>query len=427
MKRSRTPLVLVAGLSRSRTHAAATALLDASVGTVAVHADLGDVGSGVVVRTVREHRPGGVTEARTAVELAHGCLSCTLRLDLLPLLRDLARRDGVTRIVVQLDPALDPEHLCWAVDAVVLDDEPAGPPETAGDSVEVAAVVAVVDRETWLADVAGDDGLADRGLGGEPDDERGVAQVLVGQAAFADVVLLAGDAPDAWADARLTAVLDRLAPGAPRGELADADPDLLIAELAPGARRGRPTTAHDPLLAGEPPLTEDAGVQLVPFSAQRPFSPGRLHDALDVLLDGVVTGRGRIWLASQPDQVIWLESAGGGLRVAAAGPWLATLGDDPDAWADVDPERRAAAGLRWHPLHGDRATELVVLTAGQPADRITAALTAALLTDAELAGGPDAWLRLPDPFGAWHEDPCEATGPRDDAGLQTGNREEQSE
>ena len=413
MNSSRTPLVLVTGLDRDLTARAATPLLD-SPGTVVVHHDVRGLGQGVVVRTLREQRATGVVESTAAIELAHGCLSCTLRLDLLPLLRTLAQRDDVTRIVLQLDPALEPEHLCWAFDEVVLDDvadDEEG--ETAGDWVEVAGVLAALDAASWLDAATGEETLEDHDLAATMDDERTLAQVAVGQLAAADAVLLAGEPEDAWTAARLTAVLDRLVPGAPRGRLGTTHPDALLAGLPATAKRGRMPTPHDALLAGQPPLDAVADVQLVRFSATRPFSPERLHDEIDVLLTGVVGSRGRLWLASQPDRAIWLESAGGGLRIGDAGPWLATLGDDAELWSQVDPERSAAAALRWDPVHGDRDVELVVLTHRQPAELITAALTAALLTDAELAAGEDTWRALPDPFGAWHSDPCEASSPAD--------------
>ena len=426
MNSARTPLVLVTGLDRGLTAQAATPLLDRP-GTVVVHHDVSALGQGVVVRTTRERRATGVVESTAAVELAHGCLSCTLRLDLLPLLRSLAQRDDVTRIALQLDPALEPEHLCWAFDEVVLDevadDEVADDEdgETAGDWVEVAGVLAVLDAAGWLDAATGEETLDDRGLAATAEDERTLAQVAVGQLTAADAVLLAGEPDDAWTAVRLTAVLDRLAPGAPRGRLGATHPDALLSALPPTAKRGRMPTPHDALLAGQPPLDAVADVQLVRFSATRPFSPERLHDAIDVLLTGVVCSRGRLWLASQPDRAIWLESAGGGLRIGDAGPWLATLGEDAELWSQVDPGRAAAAALRWDPVHGDRDVELVVLTHRQPAELITAALTAALLTDAELADGEDAWRVLPDPFGTWHEDPCEAAGPADEADLHTSS------
>ncbi|WP_100499282.1 ribosome hibernation factor-recruiting GTPase MRF [Geodermatophilus chilensis] len=418
----RTPLVLVTGLHRQLGAQVCRALVDGP-GTVAVHHDVSRLSEGVVVRTQLQLRDGVVTEESAAVELAHGCLSCTLRLDLLPLLRTLARRDDVTRVVLHLDPALEPEHLCWAVADLVLDDEPSGVPETAADWVRIEAVLAVVEPAGWLEDVTGGDDLADRGLAATPDDDRTLAQVGLAQVAFADAVVMAGPPADAWEGVRLDAVLDRLVPGVPRADLR-LPVQRLLSAVGPDARRGRVSSAHDPLLAGQPPLGADAGVELVRFAPDRPLHPGRLHDALDVLLDGVVCTRGRLWLASQHDRVLWLESAGQGLRVGDVGPWLATLGDD--AWADVDPLRRVAAALRWDPVHGDRHTELVVLTVRQSALAITAALHAAVLTEAEWAAGPEAWNRYPDPFDTFHEDPCEASVPADGAATQGTHREERS-
>lgn len=421
MSDSPMPLVLVTGLHRHLGAQVSKALLDRP-GTVVVHHDVSRLSEGVVLRTEQQRTGTNVVERSTALELAHGCLSCALRQDLLPLLRTLARRDDVTRVVLHLDPALEPEHLCWSIANVLLDDEPDGVPETAGHWVRVDGVLAVVEAASWLGDVTGGDDLADRGLAATSDDDRSLAQVALGQVTFADAVVLAGPAADAWAGARLDAVLDRLIPSVPRADVR-VHPDRLLADMGPGARRGRISSAHDPLLAGEPPLAEDCGVQLVRFSPDRPLHPARLHDALDALLDGVVCSRGRLWLASQHDRTIWLESAGQGLRVGDAGPWLATL--DDAAWSEADPQRQVAAALCWNPVHGDRHTELVVLTQDQPALAITAALHAAVLTDEEWAAGPEAWRGYPDPFGSWHEDPCEASSPADSSTHAT-NREERS-
>lgn len=123
-----------------------------------------------------------------------------------------------------------------------------------------------------------------------------------------------------------------------------------------------------------------------------------------MLLDGVVRTRGRIWPATRPEAVLWLESAGGGLRVGHADDWLDGAGED--AWEVASPERRALASLGWHPRFGDRAQDIVVLTHDADPDEVDAHLREALLTDLELAAGEGAWRALPDPFGRWHTDPC---------------------
>ncbi|SFQ58481.1 GTPase, G3E family [Amycolatopsis arida] len=397
----RVPLTLLSGLSPGLGRRLADTLRAGGPGTAVVHHDLRQVTSGVVRRRLWLDR----RDELIALELAHGCVSCTLREDLLPLVRRLAGTPGVRRIVVWLDEAMEPEPVSWALRHVLVGDRPVI------EDVDLEAVVTVVDRDTWFDAATGDDVLAERGLAASPDDERTLAQVALSQVEFADVVVLGGDldtdtgdGTDAWRAARTAAVLDRVAPAAARLDLTDLDAETVRAAVPANARRGEVTDQHGPLLLGEPPLHPDCGIALLTFTAQRPFHPQRLHEAIDVLLDGVVRTRGRAWVASQPDVAFWIESAGGGLGIGHAGPWLAA--PDGPAWDEVSAERRTLASLRWHPVFGDRAQELVVVTHTATPEEIDAALTGALLTDAELAAGPEAWRDYPDPFGEWHADPC---------------------
>ena len=107
---------------------------------------------------------------------------------------------------------------------------------------------------------------------------------------------------------------------------------------------------------------------------------------------------------------MWLESAGGGLRVSSAGKWLAAL-TGPEL-ADIEAERRVFAELTWDDRYGDRHTAMTVLVYGAHPAEILDALNGALLTDDELRT-PQDWIGYDDPFGDWHEEPCEE--PADEA------------
>jgi hypothetical protein len=76
--------------------------------------------------------------------------------------------------------------------------------------------------------------------------------------------------------------------------------------------------------------------------------------------------------------------------------------------ANVDAERRIFAELQWEYRFGDRHTAMTVLVCGAEPAEILDALNGALLTDEEMAA-PQEWSRYQDPFGAWHEDPCDET------------------
>lgn len=407
---SRTPLVLITGLASRPAERLALAFR-ATPGTAVVTYNLREVTQGVVRRRLMM----GAHDQVNVLELAHGCVSCTLREDLLPILRTLAQRPEVQRIAVRLDEAMEPEPVCHAIEHFLVGDVPAS------DLVRLEGIFAVIDLERWFDEATGDALLEERDLIASPEDERTLAQVALSQVEFADVLVLAGAAPDAWTGERTTAVLDRVAAGIPRIPLDGLDASTALATVPATARRGELTDPHGPLLRGEPPLTTDCGVSTILYSARRPFHPERLHEALDVLLDGVVRTRGRAWVASQPGAALWLESAGGGMGIGHAGPWLAA--DDGPGWDDVPAERRALASLRWDPRFGDRAQELVIVAHRATSDEIVAELDAALLTDEELASGEPMWATYPDPFGAWHQEPCEDSV-NDDGRTEAGSRKE---
>ncbi|MEQ3550508.1 GTP-binding protein [Pseudonocardia nematodicida] len=412
-----TELVVLCGIPQDGVERTISRMRELDPQVVVLHHDLHDLGRGRVHRRWRDDR----TDERTVLELAHGCVSCTIREDVLPTLVALAGR--ARRVVLHLDPRLEPEPVCWALGTVLCEPGSSAPrapgdgrdPCPVTDLVDLRAVVTVVDPDRWLDDASGDATLPERGLSTLPDDERTVAQLAVGQAEFADVLVTTR--PTRRGDDRITAVLDRLSPTAPRLETGHGDHRLFGDGLPAGARRGVPGGVHEPLLRGEPPLEGVGGVRTLVFSARRPFHPDRLHEALDHLLDGVVRTRGRVWLATRPGAVLWLESAGGGLRIGHAGDWLA--GADEQAWAAAGDERRALAALAWHPRWGDRAQDLVVLCDGADPDRIDGALHGALLSDAELAAGETAWAGLPDPFGWTHDEPCDT--PERDTPEPTGS------
>ncbi len=380
----RTPVILVAG--QKDTDPVVGALVRTPGTLVVEHRFDGHV----VRRTMVTLQQGVLTTAEIGLELAHGCVSCTIRNDLLVLLRQLHRRDDIDRVVVHLAPWLEPEPICLAIDRVRVRVAPGYVDGPAALDVSIAAVVTCVDTSVWLSQALGDAQLGDG---------RTRAQVVVGQAEFADVAVLNRPNPI------VAAVLRRLSPRA-RISVGAEDIEHALDNLYRDARRGRSDDPHGPLLAGQPPLDSRGPVKLVEFTARRPFHPQRLHACLDVLLEGVIRTRGRLWLAGQPEQAMWLESAGGGLRVSSAGKWLAAL-TGPEL-ADIDTERRVFAELTWDDRHGDRHTAMTILVYSAHAANILDALNGALLTDDEFRI-PQDWIHYDDPFGNWHEeDPCEA-------------------
>jgi G3E family GTPase len=374
----RTPVVLVCG--QGNADVVADVLAQESGTVVVRHQFDGQV----VVRSVTTQG----SRSEWPLEIANGCVACTVRNDLLVLLRRLHRRSDVRRIAVVLMSWLEPEPVCWAIENVRVRVGPGYIDGPAARDVYTDAVVTSVDAANWLTQAVGDDELGDG---------RTVAQVVVGQAEFADVLVLTKP------ESKTLSVLRRLAPRS-RITVGTDWLEMALNHLERDARRGCSSHPYEPLLAGQPSLDPDGQVGLLLFSARRPFHPQRLHAALDLLLDGVVRTRGRLWLANRFDDVMWIESAGGGLRFEYAGKWLAAM--DSSQLAYADPQRRALAAADWDPRLGDRHVSMTVLVCGAEPEDIVDGLRGALLTDDELSR-PNEWASYDDPFGDWHEDPCD--------------------
>jgi len=110
------------------------------------------------------------------LELAHGCVSCTLREDVLPWSGRWRGGPGIGRIVLALDPVLEPEQVCWRCCTCWVDGA-----TVAGD-VRLGGVITVLDPATWLSDAVSEHDVSDRGSRCWPDDERTVAPLAVAQA-----------------------------------------------------------------------------------------------------------------------------------------------------------------------------------------------------------------------------------------------------
>lgn len=402
----RPAVTVLTSFSEAAAATVARQLLSADERLLVVGHDISAIRAGRVRRTVRG-ADGLVEDA--AVELVHGCVSCTLREDVLPTLARLASQHPAHGIVLVLPTVVEPEAVAAACAHCLVD----GSPVT--DVVRFDSYVTVVDAASLLDDLASTDDLRDRRLHAADDDHRAVAEVVVRQIEYADTVVLWGRSDDPFERARLSALLYRLAPWArhlqigtkndtgqhhtgqhhtgQHGDSATAllrtgrhDPD------APGplgrALEGFPIAVHAP--------DSDCGVVSVLFETRRPFHPKRLYDALEDLTEDLLRGRGQLWIASQPDAVVGFEFAGGGVSMGCLGYWLAAL--PGDRWGEASDYRRIAADLNWDPYYGDRRTALAFVGLRVDATALTDLLTACLLTDDEITHGFDGWRDLPDPF-----------------------------
>ncbi|MFD4457335.1 GTP-binding protein [Nocardia sp. NPDC058480] len=308
------------------------------------------------------------------VELTNGCICCTLREDLIEAVARLAREGRFDQLVIESTGISEPMPVAATFDWEFDDGF------HLGDIARLDTMVTVVDASTFLAELVRGQALAERDLEAGEGDARSIADLLVDQVEFADVLLInKTDLVSANAAATVEATVRRLNPRAHvlRTEKGVVD----LSEVLATGRYSLEVAAESEgwaaeLAGGHTPETEEYGISSISFIADRPFHPQRLADVL-ARLRGMLRSKGFCWIASRPElAAIWSQ----------AGP---NITFEPGAW--------------WSELEVPAGQELVFIGVRLDAPAVRRELDAALLTDAEFAAGASAWTGYPDPFPAWGE------------------------
>ena len=301
-------------------------------------------------------------------EMNNGCICCTVRGDLIRILGNLLkRRDRFDRILVETTGMADPGPVAQTF---FVDEDVQG-------RFRLDGIVTIVDAQHLALHV---------------DESKECKE----QIAFADVLVL--NKCDLVAEeqlAQLEGILHALNPRArvvrasfghvPLDAVFDTGRfDMEEAQRSPGWLKE---------LAGQhTPETDTYGVESFVWRARRPFHPERLHAVLSGEWPGVLRSKGFFWLASRMRQVVAWSSAGNLGRVERVGYFWSAVAREH--WP-ADPASVAAILQDWDPTWGDRKQELVVIGMRVDRDALAVRFNACLLTDDEMALGPDGWRALP--------------------------------
>ena len=306
------------------------------------------------------------------VELTNGCICCTLREDLIESVARLASDGRFDNLLIESTGISEPMPVAasfsWEFENGF----------SLGSVARLDTMVTVIDASTFLSELVRGEQLAERDLAAGDGDIRSIADLLVDQVEFADVIVLnKTDLVSENACARVAAVLRRLNPSARivptdhgRVELSEVldtglfDPDL--AAQVPGW--------DQEITDGHAPETEEYGISSVTFRSRRPLHPQRLHAALEQL-QGLLRSKGFCWIASRPDIAAIWSQAGPNLAIEPAQYW---------STADFPPGQ-----------------EIVFIGVKLDHGRVLELMTSALLTSAELEEGPQRWVEYPDPLPGW--------------------------
>jgi G3E family GTPase len=334
------------------------------------------------------------------VEMSNGCICCTLREDLLIEVGNLAKEGRFDYLVIESTGIAEPLPIA---ETFTFRDEQG---LSLSDIARLDTLVTVVDAVNFMRNYMEALSLKESGESLGEDDERNVADLLVDQIEFANVILISKiDLISTDEIVNLKAILHSLNPDAEVVPMVMGRVDLNKvlntglfdfekAEQAPGWLKE---------LRGEhTPETEEYGIASFVYSARRPFHPQRFYEHLHFgEWEGgtLLRSKGFFWLASRPEHAGNWSQAGGIMRHGLAGRWWAAVPREqwPEDYLD-DIE------TSWSEPFGDCRQELVFIGQNIDADKVRQELDGCLLSDDELSAGREVWQTYRDDFPPWFAD-----------------------
>ena len=338
------------------------------------------------------------------VEMSNGCICCTLREDLLLEVTKLAKEGRFDNLVIESTGISEP--LPVAETFTFADEDGV----SLSDVAKLDTMVTVIDAVNFLKDYDEAKYLKDAGeslesLGEE--DERSVADLLVDQVEFADVLLISKtDLVEKQELDKLIAIIKTLNTDARIIPISHGktDIDKILdtnlfdferAEQAPGWLKE---------MRGEHiPETEEYGISSFSYKARKPFYPNKFFDFLHNknLAGKLIRSKGYFWLATRPQFAGHWSQAGGIARYGFAGMFWKAV--PKESWPQ-DKDSLDAIYENWEEPFGDMRQELVFIGQGLDKEQVTKALDECLLSDSDLLQGRAHWATFDDPFpDEWKE------------------------
>lgn len=332
------------------------------------------------------------------VEMSNGCICCTLREDLLEEVTKLAQDGRFDYLVIESTGISEP--LPVAETFTFADEDGV----SLSDVADLDTMVTVVDAVNFLKDYDEAKYLQETGESLGEEDERSVADLLIEQVEFADVILVSKtDLAEQTEIERLTAILRTLNRQAKIVPIANGEVNIdeVLSTNLFSFEKAQQAPGWLKEMRGEHiPETEEYGIASFAYVARRPFHPEKFYEFLHGTerFGKLIRSKGYFWLATRPRFAGHWSQAGGIAHFGYAGMfWMAVPREN---WP-TDPESLESINENWEEPFGDMRQELVFIGQGLDQEGMTKALDACLLSEEEVLRGREYWITLTDPFPAW--------------------------
>ncbi|MBE7340408.1 MULTISPECIES: GTP-binding protein [Staphylococcus] len=329
------------------------------------------------------------------VELSNGCICCTLRDDLLQEVERLVEKGNIDYIVIESTGISEPVSVAQTFSYI---DEALGIDLTS--ICKLDTMVTVVDANRFINDINSEDLLVDRDQGADQTDERSIADLLIDQVEFCDVLVL--NKTDLVTEAELTKlenILRKLQPDAHLIKTTNAEVDInevldtgrfdfeqasnsagWIKELTEGGH------------AEHTPETEEYGIGSFVYSRRLPFHAKRFNDWLEQMPNNIVRAKGIVWLAQYNQVACLLSQAGSSCNISPVTYWVAAMSKEQ---REQILNQRPDVAQSWDIEYGDRNTQFVIIGTELDQEKIVKELDQCLVNGDEIDSD---WNQLEDPY-----------------------------
>ena len=334
------------------------------------------------------------------IEMSNGCICCTLREDLLEEVTKLAQQKRFDYLVIESTGISEPLPVA---ETFTFSDEDG---VSLSDVANLDTMVTVVDAVNFMKDYEEAKYLQETGESLGEDDERSVADLLIDQVEFADIILISKtDLVNSNDIESLKAIIKTLNTKAKIIPIAHGKVDINEvlntglfdfekAQQAPGWLKE---------MRGEHiPETEEYGISSFVYEARRPFHPSKFFNFLHTTeqYGKLIRSKGYFWLATRPEFAGQWSQAGGIAHYGFAGMfWKAVPKEN---WPD-DEEYFASIEKQWVEPFGDMRQELVFIGQGLKKKMMIKKLNDCLLNEQDVLKGRSYWETLEDPFPVWDQ------------------------
>ena len=326
------------------------------------------------------------------VEMSNGCICCTLREDLLKEVERLCTEGKFDYILIESTGISEPvpvaQTFSYVDDILGID---------LNKYCRLDTMVTVVDAYNFWNDYQSGENLLERQQALGEEDEREVADLLIDQIEFCDVLII--NKCDLVENEKLEMLeksLRKLQPNAKitKTSFGKIEPkEILNTKLFDFDKSSRSAGWIKELQKGfHTPETEEYGISSFVFRRRRPFHPERLIEFFNNFPSNIIRSKGILWLATRNSIAINYSQAGKSIKVEPSGRWIADLPEN-----EIKQYLKEYPSLKkmWNDQFGDRMNEIVFIGQSLDTDKTKKELARCLLNDNEMASD---WSLFSDPL-----------------------------